>query len=87
MTTIRPAIMLRIGSLGVPNQLEWRGRKYQVTDTPTVLDWDWGLMTHPPKGLLVGWRFQGTDEDGDSRIFDVFFNDVRQEWEILRGYI
>jgi hypothetical protein len=87
MATIQSAILLQTSPLGLPEQLEWHGHIYRVTDTPTVLDRDWGLMTHPPKGLLIGWRFHGTDQDGDSRVFDVLFNDVRQEWELLRDYV
>jgi hypothetical protein len=86
VTTTQEAVSLQMGPSGLPELLEWNGRLYRVTDTPTVLDWDWGLMTHPPKGL-VGWRFQGTDEVGNSRIFDVVFSDRRQEWELLRDYV
>jgi hypothetical protein len=67
---------------GVPYGLIWEGRHYRVTDTPTRLAADMLGMTHPLD--LVGWRFQGTDDDEVSRIFDIRrFGD---EWGVVRVY-
>lgn len=68
---------------GVPYGLVWEGRYYRVTDTPTRLaDELVGMMTHPLD--LQGWRFQGTDDDEVSRMFDIRrFGD---EWGVVRVY-
>jgi len=54
---------------GVPYGLVWEGRHYRVTDTPTHLEDEIAGLTHPLD--LVGWRFQGTDDDDLSRMFDI----------------
>jgi hypothetical protein len=38
------------------------------------------VLTHPID--LTGWRFQGTDDDGTSHMFDIVRRGDR--WELLR---
>ncbi|WP_308465229.1 hypothetical protein [Rathayibacter soli] len=68
---------------GAPTRLVWRGRTYQVTDTPTQLsDLLFGI-THPPQ--IDGWRFQGTDDAGESKVFDVR-HVGGAEWVVVNVY-
>ena len=65
---------------GVPYGLIWEGRHYRVTDTPTHLD-------EPPlreDDHSQGWRFQGTDDDELSRMFDVVRDGT--DWHVVRVY-
>lgn len=73
-----------LDDFGRPTRLVWRGDRYRVTDTPTLReDLVLGIM-HPPR--IDGWRFQGTRDDGQSRVFDVRHDEARQEWELLAVY-
>ena len=56
----------------VPYGLIWEGKHYRVTDTPTRLE------------NMSGWRFQGSDDDDLTRIFDI--GRVGPTWEMLRVY-
>ncbi|WP_243063168.1 hypothetical protein [Humibacter sp. RRB41] len=67
---------------GAPERLVWAGRRYRVTDTPTRLEDMLLDITHPPQ--VNGWRFQGTDEHGDSSVFDV--RTVDGGWELIGIY-
>ena len=67
---------------GVPYGLVWEGLHYRVTDTPTHLQDEVLGMTHPLD--LVGWRFQGTDDDDLSRMFDI--RQIGGEWVVVRVY-
>ena len=67
---------------GVPYGLVWEGRHYRVTDTPTHLEDELAGLTHPLD--IVGWRFQGTDDDDRSRMFDI--RQIGGEWVVLRVY-
>ena len=67
---------------GVPYGLVWEGRHYRVTDTPTHLEDEVSGLTHPLD--LVGWRFQGTDDDDRSRMFDI--RQIGGEWTVVRVY-
>jgi hypothetical protein len=71
---------------GVPARLVWRGRRYVVSDTPTALRerLDFQVTTHP-LDPIVGWRFQGTADDGTTRVFDVQ-GSHRQEWRLVAVY-
>ena len=73
------------GAQGIPERFVWAGRRYQVTDTPTPLEVDDSAITHPP-AMPLGWRFQGTSDDGESRMFDVLYDSPRQEWLLLHTY-
>ncbi len=77
-------ITLELDGRRLPARLLWNSRNYRVTDQPTVLDSDYWAMTHPLPGF-AGWRFQGTDEDGESRVFDVC-RAAEDRWQLLRVY-
>lgn len=69
----------------VPTRLLWAGVRYTVTDTPTALyDYIAEAPTHPLKPR-IGWRFQGSTDDGESHVFDVRQAN-RQEWELVAVY-
>ncbi len=68
---------------GVPYGLVWDGRHYRVTDTPTHLEDELAVLTHPLD--IVGWRFQGTDDNEMSRMFDIRLRG--DEWELMRSYV
>ncbi|MCU1477846.1 MAG: hypothetical protein JWQ64_2539 [Subtercola sp.] len=67
---------------GTPERLVWFGRRWRISDTPTELTEFLYAITHPP--ALDGWRFQATNEDGESRVFDVARDGDR--WAVLRVY-
>lgn len=64
---------------GVPYGLVWAGRHYRVTDSPTQLDGQDAAASG-----TAGWRFQGTDDDDQSLVFDI----VRQasRWRVSQVY-
>ena len=66
---------------GVPYGLVWDGRHYRVTDTPTHLEDELAVLTHPLD--IVGWRFQGTDDNEMSRMFDIRLRG--DEGELMRS--
>jgi len=68
---------------GEPVRLAHDGRTYRVTDTPTRLEDEMIGMTHPLP--IAGWRFQGTDALGVSRMFDVQ-SVAGDSWVLLRVY-
>lgn len=57
----------------VPYGLVWEGKHYRVTDTPTRLE------------DASGWRFQGSDDDDVTRIFDI--GRAGTGWEMRRVYV
>jgi hypothetical protein len=64
----------------VPERFVCGTTRYRVTDTPTRLEDELSVLTHPID--LTGWRFQGTDDGGTSHMFDIVRRGVR--WELLR---
>ncbi len=68
----------------VPDRIVWRGMRYRVTDTPTSLQDLVLSLTHPPH--VDGWRFQGTNDAGETHMFDIRPDPLRQEWDLLRVY-
>ncbi len=70
----------------VPVRLVWRGQRFTVTDTPTPLGDTVAApgMTHPLQ-VLWGWRFQGTNDRGESFVFDVR-HATDQAWELVAVY-
>jgi hypothetical protein len=72
---------------GVPVHIVWRGARYKVTDKPTPLrgelDFLPDAIAHPLEPI-IGWRFQGTDDDGRARMFDVLKN--KEAWELVKVY-
>ena len=71
---------------GVPVRLNWRGTVYTVSDTPTPLQLsaDHEALTHP-LAPLFGWRFQGTSDTHDSRVFDVYEAGA-SHWKLFAVY-
>ena len=86
MAIVEGTVTVWTDASGAPERFVWEGTRYRVSDTPTPLDLDHPALTHPLP-VPRGWRFQGTSERGDSRIFDVQFNAARQEWRVLRTYV
>ena len=85
MTMVQRTVTVWTGSQGIPERFVWDGQRYRVSDTPTPLEVDFAIITHPPT-MPPAWRFQGTSDDGDVRVFDVLFSEVRQEWQLLHTY-
>ncbi|MFJ2367876.1 hypothetical protein [Microbacterium sp. NPDC087665] len=71
----------------IPTRMVFAGRRWRVTDMPTRLrDAVWTVpveSAHASRGLY-GWRFQGTDDDGLSLVFDVFKGE--DGWHVHRSY-
>jgi hypothetical protein len=67
---------------GIPVRIELAGDVYVVSDTPTPLEDAFYGLTHVPD--LVGWRFQGTRDDGTTHMFDV--KAVGGGWKAIRVY-
>ncbi|AQY01622.1 hypothetical protein [Microbacterium foliorum] len=68
----------------IPARMVYAGRRWRVTDTPTRLRHSvWTAPLEPHTGLY-GWRFQGTDEDGLSLVFDVYKGE--DGWHVHRCY-
>ncbi len=67
----------------IPTRMFYAGRRWRVTDTPTRPRhsiWD-----QPDHGhALYGWRFQATDEDGATYVFDVYRHETG--WHVHRTY-
>jgi hypothetical protein len=71
---------------GVPRRLVHRGRRFEVSDTPTRLaEPDIPFITHPP-AMPRAWRFQGTDSSGVALIFDVRHDVATDRWILIHVY-
>jgi len=84
MTVIDSTVAVWTNENGVPERIVWHARRYRVSDQPTRLEPDFSLITHPIP--IDGWRFQGTADDGTSRVFDVLFSAARGQWQVIRVY-
>ena len=68
----------------IPLRMVFAGLRWRVSDTPTRLrDSVWSAPQESHAGLY-GWRFQGTNENGCSMIFDVFR--AEDGWHVHRTY-
>lgn len=68
----------------IPTRMFYAGRRWRVTDTPTRLrDSIWAAPVSPGGGLY-GWRFQATDEAGESLVFDVYKSAT--DWHVHHAY-
>jgi hypothetical protein len=85
MTLLDKAVTVWTSAQGVPERFVWEGERFQVTDTPTPLEFEIGLITHVT-AIPVGWRLQGTDEHGDSLMFDIGQFAGGREWHVIRTY-
>jgi uncharacterized protein DUF6504 len=95
MTEIDEAIAVWTTDEGVPTRLVWRSTRYRVSDTPTV--WAEVCAWWRPFGEhrytigslpreIGGWRFQGTNDDGDAHVFDVRHDAVDRSWRLVRVF-
>ncbi|PZR03574.1 MAG: hypothetical protein DI536_35820 [Archangium gephyra] len=78
-------ITLQLGESGAPTQMQWAGVEYRVTDTPTPLEDELLLVTHPP-ACRFGWRFQGQRRGGENFIFDVRYDRTLDGWILVHAY-
>jgi hypothetical protein len=62
------------------------GTRFRVSDTPTVLESGYDLAATHPLNVPQAWRFQGTDENGRTLMFEVRPLASRSEWLLLRTY-
>ncbi|MCU1583961.1 MAG: hypothetical protein JWM49_517 [Microbacteriaceae bacterium] len=85
MTLVGATVTVWTGAEGIPEHFRWADSNYTVTDTPTPLDVDYAAITHPG-AMPLGWRFQGTSDEGDTRMFDVLYDSARREWQLLHTY-
>lgn len=57
----------------IPARMIYAGRRWRITDTPTRLRHStWSVPLDGAHQGLYGWRFQGTDNDGVTFVFDVY---------------
>lgn len=68
-----------------PCRMVWGDREYRVMDEPTLLDMEYSRMTHPLPD--PAWRFTAGSGDGDTRVFDVRFDQASAQWQIVRSYV
>jgi hypothetical protein len=86
MTLAGTTLTVWTGVRGIPERFVWDGTRYRITDMPTPLELDCAAITHPPV-MPLGWRFQGTSDTGETRMFDVMYHEGNQEWHLLHTYI
>jgi len=68
----------------IPARMFYAGRRWRVTDTPTrIRESIWTAPQQDHHGLY-GWRFQATDEQGASFVFDVYRTE--HAWHVHRTY-
>lgn len=68
----------------IPVRVVLGGRRWRITDTPTRFRHSiWPVPAEPHHGLC-GWRFQGTDDDGASLVFDVYKGE--DGWHVHKSY-
>ncbi|MDL9978611.1 hypothetical protein [Microbacterium candidum] len=69
----------------VPARMVYAGRRWRVTDTPTRLrESIWAVPLDEPHAPLYGWRFQATDDAGETFVFDVYRGG--DDWHVHRLY-
>jgi hypothetical protein len=68
----------------VPARMVFAGKRWRVTDTPTrIRDSLWSVPLDALRPLH-GWRFQGTNEDGESYVFDLYKSE--DGWHVHHTY-
>jgi len=68
----------------VPARMFYAGKRWRVTDSPTRLrESVWTAPLDEPPGLY-GWRFQATDDAGESLVFDVYR--TATDWHVHHCY-
>lgn len=69
----------------IPERMVYAGRRWRITDMPTRLRHsNWSVVPGEAHSGLYGWRFQGTDDDGLSLVFDVYRG--ADGWHVHRTY-
>lgn len=68
----------------IPARMFYAGSRWRITDTPTRIRESVWAAGDGSGGGLYGWRFQATDEDGASLVFDVYR--VEDGWHVHRLY-
>lgn len=69
----------------IPKRMVYAGRRWRVTDMPTRLrDSVWSVDPATRCGFY-GWRFQATDEAGESFVFDIYPAEVG--WHVHHAYV
>ena len=86
MILTREVVTVWTDDRGRPERLVMGGTRYRVSDTPTVLESGYDLAATHPLDVPAAWRFQGTDEDGHSLMFEMRPLALRNEWLLLRTY-
>lgn len=86
MTLTRELVTVWTDGQGRPGRLVVGGIRYRVSDMPTVLESDYDLAATHPVDAPQAWRFQGTDEEGRTLMFEVRPLASRTEWLLLRTY-
>lgn len=93
-----PDAVVWADATGRPVRLIWAGRRWRVTDRPTVITapsaWWWrcdplGRALYAAPRECVGWRFQATAEGGESRVFDlceVHGAEGAPAWRVVKTY-
>ncbi len=81
-------VQLVLGADSRPRRMVWESRTYAVLDTPTRLKSLDGLrsMVRGAAPGATGWRFTARAEEGDAQVFDVAFNQLISQWELVRCY-
>lgn len=89
MAQVDEAVHVWVSRDGRPERIEWRAEAFAVSDTPTRIgglsDDVLGFVTHTPRYTL-GWRFQGTADNGVTHIFDIGRDSTDGQWKLLRTY-
>lgn len=69
----------------VPALMVYAGREWRVTDMPTLLRRSvWELPLDEEHRHMYGWRFQATDDQACSFVFDVYVG--KDGWHVHRAY-
>lgn len=69
----------------IPARMVYAGHRWRVTDTPTRLRHStWSALIDDARHGLYGWRFQGTNDNGDAHVFDVYKGE--DGWHVHRCY-
>jgi len=86
MTLTREFVTVWTDDAGTPERIVVGGTRYRVSDTPTVFEPDYNLVAMHPADVPAAWRFQGTDERGETLLFEARPIASRAEWLLLRTY-
>lgn len=80
---------------GRPMRLVWAGRRWRVSDQPTVItepvSW-WRRLDPDARSLhlaprtCTGWRFQATSDDGRTCVLDVRDDGDPARWFVVKVY-